>query len=219
MPSGGTQTCLSSTNQFAQNTADGLTWSEWTNGNGGCITNYDNATAYSASWNNGSDYLARLGLSFSGSQSYTTYGTIAAQFAESKTGDAGGYSFIGIYGWLWNPCVEFYIVEDSFNGMPVQTSNVTATIDGGTYYLITNSTTGSGGNSCEPGQTGAWTQIWSVRTAARDCGTITISDHFNAWKNQGWSVGDLFQAQINVEVGGGTGSIDFPVANVTTTTH
>jgi hypothetical protein len=115
---------------------------------------------------------------------------------------------------MWNPCVEYDIVEDSFNGL--STSNVTATIDGATYYLSTNMTNGSGGNSCEPGHTGGWTQIWSVRQTARQCGTITITNHFNAWKNQGWSLGDLSSAQVNVEVGGGTGSIDFTLANVTT---
>jgi hypothetical protein len=30
-------------------------------------------------------------------------------------------------------------------------------------------------------------------------------------------VGNLSSVHINVEVGGGTGSIDFPIANVTTT--
>jgi hypothetical protein len=217
LPSGGSQNCLSSANQFASNTADGLTWTEWTNGTGGCLTSYNSATAFSTSWNNGSDYLARLGQNFSGSRAYTTYGTIAAQFAETKTGNAGGYSFIGIYGWMWSPCVEFYIVEDSFNGMPVNKSNITATIDGGTYYLITNSTTGTGGNNCESGHSGGWTQMWSVRTTARDCGTITISDHFDAWKNQGWTLGSLKEAEVNVEVGGGTGSVDLPMANLTTT--
>ncbi|MGO9834458.1 MAG: glycoside hydrolase family 11 protein [Polyangiaceae bacterium] len=217
MPSGGNRTCLSSSSQYAQGTADGLTWTEWTNGSGGCITTFSNADAYSGSWSDGGDYLARLGLNFSGNQSYTYYGTITAQFAESRTGSAGGYSSIGIYGWMWNPCVEYYIVEDSFNGL--STSNVTTTIDGGTYYLSTNMTSGSGGNSCEPGHTGGWTQMWSYRQTARQCGTITITDHFNAWKNQGWSLGDLSSAQVNVEVGGGTGSIDFTLANVTTTSN
>lgn len=118
---------------------------------------------------------------------------------------------------MWNPCVEYYIVDDSFNGL--STNGVMATIDGATYYLSTNTTSGSGGNSCEPGHMGGWTQMWSVRQTARQCGTITITDHFNAWKNQGWSLGDLSSAQVNVEVGGGTGSIDFTMADVTTTAN
>jgi hypothetical protein len=70
-------------------------------------------------------------------------------------------------------------------------------------------TTGTGGaNACESGHTGSWTQMLSTRKAARQCGTVTVSEHFKAWTAQGWSL---------VEVGGGTGSILFPVANVTTT--
>jgi hypothetical protein len=46
-------------------------------------------------------------------------------------------------------------------------------------------------------------------------GTITLSDHFAAWKNQGWSLGSLASAYINVETGSGVGNIQFPVANFT----
>jgi hypothetical protein len=61
-----------------------------------------------------------------------------------------------------------------------------------------------------------WTQLLSVRSAPRDCGTITVSDHFAAWAAQGWSVGDVSSIHINVEVGGGSGTIKFPTATVST---
>ena len=78
-------------------------------------------------------------------------------------------------------------------------------------------TTGTGGaNACESGHSGGWTQMISTRKTARQCGTVTVSDHFAAWAKQGWSLGTLSSVHINVEVGGGQGSIDFPVANVTT---
>ena len=78
--------------------------------------------------------------------------------------------------------------------------------------------TGSGGNDCG-GSVTQWTQMWSVRTTARQCGTITVSDHFAAWNGQGWSLGNLTSVHVNVEVGGGTGSIEFPMAAVTTTSN
>jgi hypothetical protein len=214
MPSGGT----TRTGTNINGTADGLGYGVWSNGSGGSITTFANADAFSASWNNGGDFLAHLGLDFNSSQSYTAYGTIAAQFAESKTGTAGGFSTIGMYGWTQNPCVEWYIVDDSFQTMPTQRSSVTTTIDGGTYYLITNTTTGTGGNDCG-GSVSQWTQMRSVRSTARQCGTITVSDHFAAWKAQGWSLGNLTSVHVNVEVGGGTGSIEFPTAAVTTTSN
>jgi hypothetical protein len=212
MPSGGTAHSGAS----AYGTADGLGYGIWSNGSGGTITTFANAHAFSASWNNGGDFLAHLGLDMNGKNA-TDYTSIVADFVESRTGTGtgGGYSSIGMYGWTQSPCVEWYIVEDSFNGMPTQTSSVTTTIDGGSYYLKSNSTPGSGGNACEGGHTGNWMQMWSVRKTARNCGTITISDHFAAWKNQGWSLGKLTSVHINVEVGGGNGSIQFPIANVT----
>jgi hypothetical protein len=214
LPSGGT----SQTGNNINGTADGLGYGVWSNGSGGTITTFANAHAFSASWNNGGDFLAHLGLDFNSSKSYTAYGTIAATYAESRTGNAGGYSSIGMYGWTQNPCVEWYIVDDSFNGMPTQTSRVTATVDGGTYYLISNQTNGSGGNDCG-GNATSWTQMWSVRSMGRQCGTITVSDHFAAWTQQGWKLGNLTSVHINVEVGGGTGSIQFPTADVTTSSN
>ncbi|HZL16866.1 MAG TPA: glycoside hydrolase family 11 protein, partial [Polyangia bacterium] len=213
LPTGGNTYTGASVN----GTADGLGYGIWSNGSGGSITVFPNAHAFSASWNNGGDFLAHLGLDFNGSKSYSSYGTITAQYAETKTGTAGGYSSIGMYGWTQSPCVEWYINDDSFNGL--QKGSATATIDGATYYLTSNTTTGSGGNACEAGHTGGWTQIWSYRQTARQCGTITVSDHFAAWAKQGWSLGKLTSVHINVEVGGGVGSIQFPVADVTASSN
>jgi hypothetical protein len=213
MPSGGS----TYTGSSVYGTADGLNYGIWTNGSGGSITVFPNVHAFSASWSNSSDFLAHLGLDFNTAKSYTAYGTIAAQFAETKTGTAGGFSMIGMYGWMHSPCVEWYINEDSFNGLGAR-GNVTAIIDGATYYLTTTTTTGTGGaNACESGHTGSWTQMISTRQTARTCGTITVSDHFAAWAAKGWNLGTLASVHINVETGGGTGSVQFPVANVTTT--
>jgi hypothetical protein len=197
-------------------TADGLNYGIWTNGSGGNITVFPNAHAFSASWNNSNDFLAHLGLDFNGSKSYTSYGTIAAQFSESKMGSSGGWSNIGIYGWMHSPCIEWYINEDSFGGLYHQ-GGATATIDGATYYMTTSQTNGTGGaNDCEAGHSGGWTNITSTRATAHTCGTVTVSDHFAAWAKQGWNLGNLVSVHINVEVGGGSGSIQYPVANVTT---
>jgi len=213
MPTGGNT--YTGTNVWG--TVNGLNYGIWTNGSGGSITVFPNAHAFSAAWSNSQNFLAHLGLDFNGSKSYTAYGTITAQFVESKSGTAGSFSMIGMYGWMHNPCIEWYIDEDSFNGL-YGSGSVTATIDGATYYLRTNTTTGTGGaNACESGHTGPWTQMHSTRKTARQCGTITVSDHFAAWANQGWTLGNLTSVHINVEVGGGVGSIQFPVANVTTT--
>ena len=213
VPSGGTVHQSSN----ASGTTSGLAWTIWSNGSGGSITTYS-TPAFSAAWNNSMDFLARMGLQWNNTKTYDQYGTISAQFAEKRSGSGGGYSYIGVYGWSTNPCVEFYIVDDSFNTMPVNPGNTTnkgtVDIDGGSYILYTRSTSGTGGSKCSGVNT--WDQFYSVRKTARKCGTITISDHFKAWAAAGMTLGKMDQAQILIEVGGGNGSIDFTTANVTT---
>ena len=212
IPSGGTQ--HNSSNQSG--TAAGMNWTIWSNGSGGSITTFD-VPAFKAAWANSGDFLARLGLQWNATKTYDQLGTVTAQFASKKTGDGGGYSYIGIYGWSVSPCIEFYIVDDSFKTMPVNpgstTMKGTADIDGGTYILYTRPTTGTGGSKCS-GVT-SWTQFYSVRRTARTCGQISVSQHFAAWAAAGMTLGKMDQAQLLVEVGGGTGSIDFPVASMT----
>ena len=221
MPTGGTVHNYTGNWSTDNGTAYGLGWGMWSNGTGGSLTSFANAHAFAASWNNSSNFLAHLGLDFNPPKVYTAYGTILAQFLEIKSGTAGGFSMIGMYGWMHSPCIEWYINEDSYNGMH-GSGSLTATIDGATYYLSSAMTTGTGGaNACESGHTGSWRQMISTRATARQCGTITVSDHFAAWAAQSsWGgLGTLTSVHINVETGGGVGSIQFPVANVTTTSN
>lgn len=215
MPTGGTDHC----GQNTQGTAGGLSWSLWSNtlSSSACITTF-NSPAFSARWNNNGDFLARVGLEFGNAgKTYDQYGTIKADFAYKKTGSAGGYSYIGIYGWSTNPCVEWYIVDDRWGTMPFNAYNATlkgtVSIDGADYKLFQNKTNGTGGSRCSG--VSQWDQFWSIRQTARQCGTITISEHFKAWDNAGLKLGGLLEAKILVETGGGTGDIEFPVAKVT----
>lgn len=211
--------------------AGSLDWQLWSNETGACITTYGDNPAFSATWDetgSGADLLARAGLVWQKPAAYTTFGTITAEFAETKTGTGGGFSYVGIYGWSLPPtagssdgCVEFYIVDDSFNTMPVNpggtTKMGTATIDGGEYILYTRTTPGTGGNNCNLPSGQTWTQFYSVRETARSCGQISITDHFNAWAMAGMNLGNLQEAQLLVETGGGDGNIDFTTASVTAT--
>ena len=79
--------------------------------------------------------------------------------------------------------------------------------------MTVRSTSCSGGSRCSG--VSNWDQFWSIRQSARQCGTISISQHFDAWAAAGMNMGSVLEAKILVEVGGGSGSIEFPVANVT----
>jgi hypothetical protein len=81
--------------------------------------------------------------------------------------------------------------------------------------MYTRPTTGTGGSRCSG--VSNWMQYYSVRTTARACGQISLTAHFDAWDDLGMPLGNLLEAKILVEVGGGNGSVDFPIANVTTT--
>jgi hypothetical protein len=211
MPEGG----VTKTGKSVYGTANGLGYGIWTNGDGGSITYYTDAHAFSASWSESKNFLAHLGLDFRPGKDWTTLGEIKAEFSEVKSGTAGPWSMIGMYGWTQNPCVEWYINEDAW-GRFGGSGTLTAEIDGATYYLRTVDTTGTeGANACESGHTGTWKQMISNRKTARTCGTVTVSEHFAAWEKQGWKLGSLTSVHINVEVGGGVGKVDFPLANVT----
>ena len=216
MPTGGTDHCGTNT----QGKAGGQAWSLWCNmlSSSACITTFD-APAFTARWSNNNDFLARVGLEFGNNgKPYEEYGTLKAEFAFTKSGSAGNFSYIGIYGWTTNPCVEWYIVDDRYGSFPFDAFNATlkgttAAIDGEVYKLFQNQTNGSGGSRCSG--VSQWDQYWSIRQKGRQCGTITISEHFKAWEAAGLPMGGLLEAKILVETGGGTGQIDFPYARVT----
>ena len=210
--SGGTTHCGS----YRTGKAGSLSWELWSNNynSNACITYYT-TPAFSAKWNNNGDYLARLGIEWGG-KSIASLGEITAEFTYKKTGSGGGYSYIGVYGWATSPCVEYYIIDDSFNGMPFSPWNMqqkgSATIDGEVYKFFAGNTNGTGGSRCAGG--GSFQQYWSVRQKGRQCGVMTITKHFEEWKKAGMNMDNILEAKILVETGGGSGSVDFPIANV-----
>ncbi len=210
MPTGGT---LHSGN--SQGGKDNLAWQIWSNGGSGSLTTFS-TPAFIASWNNSGDYLGRMGFEWgTAGKAFTAYGDITADLAFKKNGTGGQYSYVGIYGWSTNPCIEWYIVDDSYSAMPFNTGTApsgTADLDGGTYNLVKRNTTGTGGNRC--GNVTAWDQFYSIRKTGRQCGTISVSEHFKTWDAKGWKLGNLLEVKILVEAASGVGSVDFMVANV-----
>lgn len=210
MPSGGTVH-----NGNGQGGKDNLAWQIWSNGGSGSLTTFSTA-AFIATWNNSGDYLGRMGWEFGNSgKAFASYGDITADLAFKKNGSAGPYSYVGIYGWSTNPCIEWYIVDDSYSQMPFNTgtpASGTVDLDGGTYNLVKRNTSGTGGNRC--GNVSNWDQFYSIRHTGRQCGTISVTEHFKAWDAKGWKLGNLLEVKILVEAASGAGSVEFAVANV-----
>lgn len=197
------------------NAGNGYSYQLWFNGGSGSMTVAGVDAKFSATWNNPGDFLARVGLTWSSTQTFDQLGTVSADYAHTKTGTAG-YSFIGIYGWSVSPIVEYYIVEDWYGSPPTAdggTKMGTFTVDGGTYDVYQHTQVN------QPSVTGAnatFPQFYSIRQTARQCGHISITEHYKEWASLGLALGKMEEAKIIVEAGGGgSGSITFTTATVT----
>jgi len=189
----------------------GTSWGfeQWSAGGSNSMTYYDNGT-FKASWNNNSDYLARVGFRYgdSGPGKNVNGMHYTADYKYTKTGNAQ-YGYIGIYGWTVNPQVEYYIVDDWYSKPSenyIGPKQGEITVDGATYTIHTYV------RDQEASKTGTSTflQIFSVRPTPRQCGHIDIQAHFDKWN-------ELFKGQTASLPGskGGQKSIQLKFGNVT----
>lgn len=171
--------------------------------------------AFKAHWENSGDYLARVGY-YDGpaTKKYTELGEITADYNYTKSGNAGDYSYIGVYGWTKSPMIEYYIVDDSYNGMgkPYGSEPIAQySLDGATYTLYKgmryNAANITGTNTDFP-------QIFAVRSSARTCGHISVSEHFKNWEKNGIQLGGIYDCKIVCEAGGGNGTIEYTYATM-----
>jgi hypothetical protein len=214
---GGQQYCSNSKG----NVAGGYSYELWEEGTGsGCMTVYGVDARFKATWTSIEDFLARVGLGFDQTKTPAQIGTISADFAETKTGGSDGLVYIGIYGWTVDPLREYYILDDWGSTMPAGIASDgtprdhvgTITVDGGTYEVWKKTRTN------KPAITGdnkTFDQYFSIRQTARQCGHISISEHFSQWVSLGLQLGKLYEAKILVEAQNSTGTVDFTKATVT----
>jgi len=213
---GGMQYC----SNIRGNAGGGYGFELWAEGGGnGCMTVHGVDANFSASWNDVEDFLARVGLDFNQTQTHQQIGTFKADFAETKT-DEGGLTYIGIYGWTVNPLREFYILEDwgsaekpgGFSSDGTPRDEVGTLVADGETYDVWKKTRVDKPAITGPSET--FDQYFSIRRTARQCGTISISDHFNQWEELGLPLGNLYEVKILLEAQFNSGNIAFTTANV-----
>ncbi|KAG8817219.1 hypothetical protein FRC19_011487 [Serendipita sp. 401] len=125
-----------------------------------------------------------------------------------------GNSYLSVYGWTTSPLVEYYIVESygTWNPSGGATRKGNVTTDGGTYDIFTRQRL----NYPSIQGIAAYTQYLSVRQSKRTGGTVTVANHFNAWRALGMNLGTynyqivategyMSSGNSTVTVGPGTG--------------
>ncbi|HEY0465774.1 MAG TPA: glycoside hydrolase family 11 protein [Polyangiaceae bacterium] len=214
---GGKKYCSNTTG----NVGGGYGYELWASGTGsGCMNVYGVDANFSATWTNVEDFLARIGLGFDRTKTHDKIGTISADFAETKTGGEKGLVYVGIYGWTVDPLREYYILDDWGSTKPAGIAsdgtprdNVgTITVDGAVYDVWKKTRTN------KPAITGdnkTFDQYFSIRQTARQCGHISVSEHFSKWIGLGLQLGNLVEAKLLLEAQDTSGSIEFTTAAVT----
>jgi peptidoglycan/xylan/chitin deacetylase (PgdA/CDA1 family) len=153
------------------------------------------STEWSAQVSQG-NFLARRGKNYDRTKKATDVGSVVMDYAAEYTASSQGNSRLCVYGWTVDPLVEYYIIEDWVNWRPTaQGGAKTVTIDGAEYEIFQLDHTGP----TILGDTRTFKQYFSVRKQKRTSGTITVSDHFKAWADAGWNIGNLTEVALNVE--------------------
>ncbi|KAJ9475963.1 Endo-1,4-beta-xylanase [Pseudozyma hubeiensis] len=176
------------------------------NGNVANFKYNQGAGTYSASWNNPPDFV--VGLGWSPGNGYRT-----VNFSGSYSTSSSSYN--AVYGWLNNPLTEYYVVENySYDPCSVSGSQVVGSVtsDGSSYKICKHTQV----NQPSIQGTKTFGQFFSVRANKRNSGSVTLSNHFNAWKKYGFANGaanpDFNYQVFATEAFGGSGSSSMTVS-------
>lgn len=174
-------------------TQDGYNYELWKDSGNTSMT-LDSGGTFSCQWSNINNALFRKGKRFNETQTHQQVGNISVNYG--ATYSPNGNSYLCVYGWTVDPLVEFYIV-DSWGSWrpPGASSKGTINVDGGTYDIYQTTRT----NQPSIRGTQTFQQYWSVRTSKRTSGTISVSQHFNAWENRGMQLGKMYEVALTVE--------------------
>ncbi len=187
-------------NQYKADNVDGYSYEIWLDNTGGSGSmTLGSGGAFSTEWSaqvSQGNFLARRGRNYDRTKKATDCGPIVMDYAADYSASSQGNSRLCVYGWMTDPLVEYYIIEDWVNWRPTANGqSKTVTIDGAEYEIFQLDHTGP----TILGDTRTFKQYFSVRKQKRTSGTITVSDHFKAWANAGWNIGNLTEVALNVE--------------------
>ncbi|KAM0445244.1 hypothetical protein ACHAPV_006815 [Trichoderma viride] len=167
---------------------------------GGDVVYTHSSTGFAVNWSNPQDFVVGVGWQPGGSGPIKFSGNF---------GVGSGVGLLSVYGWSTNPLVEYYIMEDNV-GYPSQgTVKGSVTSDGSSYTIWENTRV----NEPSIQGTATFNQYISIRNSKRSSGTVTVANHFNAWKSLGMNLGTLNYQVVAVEGWGGQGGVQQTVSN------
>jgi Glycosyl hydrolases family 11. len=171
-------------------TNNGYFWQNYTEGGSSSMT-FGSGGNFAVSWNNCNDIVAGKGWNPSGARN-VGYNCGAL---------SGSYKFFGVYGWTTNPLIEYYVAERGSASGGTNVGSVSS--DGHTYSLWKQQRVNA------PSIQGTQT-FWQFKSSWGGSGsgnhTVTLNNHWNAWKSKMGSMGSGNLLIIAVENwGGGSG--------------
>jgi endo-1,4-beta-xylanase len=182
---------------------------------------------FKCSWDGIYNVLFRMGRKYDGANRkvHSDIGVFSIEYSATINlpgGSGKRNAYISVYGWVTggspDALIEYYIVDYFGEYNPksstgaVSKGSVTIPNEG-TYelYEVPNNGPTIEGNK-------AFKQYFSIRTSTRTSGTISVSEHFKAWANNGMTSinnGKLTEVSLKVESFGGTSGNAIGTAEVT----
>ncbi|MCL2628603.1 MAG: glycoside hydrolase family 11 protein [Oscillospiraceae bacterium] len=169
-------------------------WSE--RGDGTALMQLTGPGTFWCQWADAHNVLFRTGKRLGSVMAHEEYGDITIDYTAYFHIESGSVAYLTAYGWTQDPLMEWYVVEQHGSYRPGGELVDTVEIDGGLYEI--RIATRVEQPSIEGTKT--FLQIFSIRKEHRTEGTITLSDHFKAWKDLGLDVsGNLYEVSMCIE--------------------